>query len=66
MEEEGDRVNVYRATEAVETGAKTIATACPFCRIMVNDGLKTLDKDDTVQVMDIAQFVAESNPNPDQ
>ena len=61
MEESGDRVNVNRTSEAVETGAGTIATACPFCRIMVNDGLKALDKDEEIQVMDIAQLVARNN-----
>ena len=57
MEETGDRVNINRATEAVETGARTIATACPFCKIMMGDGLKALNKDEEVRVLDIAQVI---------
>ncbi|MCB9556078.1 MAG: 4Fe-4S dicluster domain-containing protein [Deltaproteobacteria bacterium] len=60
MEEEGPRVNVNRTTEAVNTGAETIATACPFCNIMITDGVKSLDKDEDVRVLDIAEVLAES------
>lgn len=56
MEETGERINVNRATEAVNTGARTIATACPFCKVMISDGIKALDKEEEVQVLDIAQL----------
>ncbi|MGZ4474044.1 MAG: (Fe-S)-binding protein, partial [Nocardioidaceae bacterium] len=43
MEENiGERINVNRTTEAVETGADQIAVGCPFCRVMLDDGLTTL------------------------
>ena len=56
----GTRVNENRAKEAIETGASTVATACPFCMTMMNDGVKAHGADDKVQVKDIAEIVAES------
>lgn len=49
-----------RATEAINTGAKTVATACPFCMTMLTDGVKGQGKGDDVVVRDIAEIVAES------
>ncbi len=65
MEERiGERINNNRTTEAVETGAKQIATACPFCKIMLTDGLTTLQADgsaeEDVEVLDVAQMLLES------
>ncbi|MEJ7628908.1 MAG: (Fe-S)-binding protein [Nocardioidaceae bacterium] len=62
MEERtGQRINVNRTTEAVATGARQIATACPFCRIMLSDGLTSLQADghadDEVEVLDVAQLL---------
>ena len=56
----GTRVNENRAKEAIDTGAKTVATACPFCMTMMNDGVKAHGKDGAVEVKDIAEIVAES------
>jgi len=43
MEEKiGQRINLNRTSEAVETGADQIATGCPFCRVMLSDGLTSL------------------------
>jgi Fe-S oxidoreductase len=58
-EKEGERVNVNRTKEALETNANIIASACPFCMTMLEDGLKTLDKLDKVQVKDITEIVLE-------
>jgi Fe-S oxidoreductase len=61
MEElEGTRINENRTKEALETGADTIAASCPFCITMMSDGLKTFDKQDEVEVKDIAEIVYEN------
>jgi Fe-S oxidoreductase len=60
-EEKGDkRVNFERTTEAIETGAAIIAAACPFCNTMMTDGVKNSNKEDNVQVLDIAELIAAS------
>jgi Fe-S oxidoreductase len=65
MEERlGERINLNRTTEAVATGAGQIATACPFCRVMLSDGLTSLQADgkasDDVEVLDVAQLLLAS------
>ena len=59
-EQEGKRVNIERTEEALETGATTIASACPFCMTMLTDGVKAKEKAETVAVKDIAELVLES------
>jgi len=60
MEEtEGKRVNVERTEEALATKADTVATACPFCMTMLNDGLKSKDVAD-VAVKDVAEILLEA------
>jgi Fe-S oxidoreductase len=60
-EEKGDkRVNFERTNEAIETGAAIIAAACPFCNTMMTDGVKNSNKEDDVQVLDIAELIAAS------
>ncbi|MEK9838772.1 MAG: heterodisulfide reductase-related iron-sulfur binding cluster, partial [Ilumatobacter sp.] len=56
MEESiGTKVNDERAREALSTGATRIATACPFCYIMMDDGAKAAGaEEDTVKVADLA------------
>lgn len=58
--EEGDRINHLRFDHAMETGAKTIATACYFCTTMMDDAMKVRGKENEVQVCDIAELVAEN------
>lgn len=60
MEEEGAKVNDARARELVATGADRVATACPFCYIMMDDGVKAAVGDDGVQVADISMHVLEA------
>ncbi len=61
MEEHiGKRVNVERTEEAVDTGASKIATGCPFCRVMMSDGVDDVaaTRDiDKVEVLDVAQLL---------
>ncbi|MEY4175822.1 MAG: hypothetical protein RI900_2987, partial [Actinomycetota bacterium] len=56
MEENiGVKVNDERAVEAISTGASRVATACPFCYIMLDDGVKAAGKDEhEVKVADIS------------
>jgi len=59
MEEKtGKKVNVERAEEALGTEADEIAVACPFCFVMLDDGVKELGRDD-VPVRDIAMILAD-------
>ena len=60
-EEKGsNRINFERTDEAIATGAALIAAACPFCNTMLTDGVKNSNKEEEVQVMDIAELVAQS------
>lgn len=65
MEEKiGSRINENRTAEAVATGAKQIAVACPFCRVMLADGLTAAQAsnkaDEDVSVVDVAQLLLAS------
>ncbi|MDX6307282.1 MAG: hypothetical protein QOI06_328 [Nocardioidaceae bacterium] len=71
MEERiGERININRTKEAVATGATQIATSCPFCRVMLSDGLTTLQADgaasESLEVLDVAQLLlaAVRRPTP--
>jgi len=55
----GERVNSVRAAEAAETGASTVATACPFCMQMMEDGVKLTHNEAKLDVRDIAEVIAE-------
>lgn len=62
-EEHGtQRVNAFRFAQAQQTGAETLAVACPFCMIMLNDARK--DANSEMQVMDIAEILAARLPKP--
>ena len=57
----GDKdINVERTEEALETNAKIIASACPFCMTMLSDGIKNKEREDDVKVMDLAELIASS------
>ena len=56
----GERINVLRVDQAAETGAKTVATGCPFCLQMLEDGIKMTDRESSLRVRDIAELVADS------
>ena len=64
MEENiGKKVNTERSEEAVATGASRIAVACPFCFVMMEDGVKGQGKDEDVKVQDIAELILEAMDN---
>ncbi|MDE3236028.1 MAG: (Fe-S)-binding protein [Bacteroidota bacterium] len=54
------RINIERTEEALSTGASVIASACPFCNTMMSDGVKNKEKENQVQVLDIAELIAAS------
>ena len=56
----GKKVNIERTEEALATGADRIAVACPFCYVMLDDGVKEKGRDETVQVQDIAELLVEA------
>lgn len=60
--EKGDKeVNVERTEDALETKAEIIAAGCPFCNTMMTDGIKNFNKEDEVQVLDIAELIAQAD-----
>ena len=60
-EEKGSiRINEERSREAINTGAKVIASNCPYCMMMLNDGVKANGREESVEVIDLAELIAES------
>jgi Fe-S oxidoreductase len=59
MEEKlGSRINMNRVDEALATGVEEVAVACPFCRVMVSDGVSA--RESSVEVLDVAQALLRS------
>jgi Fe-S oxidoreductase len=60
----GSRINDTRTTEALDTGADTIGAACPFCLVMLSDGVTTARSEgraaETVEVSDISLLLLDS------
>ena len=53
-------INIERIEDALSTGANTVAVACPFCMVMMTDGIKNKEKEDSVKVFDLAELVAQT------
>ncbi len=53
-------VNVERTEDALEVKPNIIATGCPFCNTMMTDGVKNANKEDDVEVKDVAELIAEA------
>jgi len=62
-EHEGQRVNFNRADEIIDANVEAVAVACPFCNIMLTDGMKQRNVEDKIQVLDVAELVAQSLPD---
>jgi Fe-S oxidoreductase len=58
MEERGDAINENRVREAAQTGAGTVAVACPYCTVMLDDGVQSAGAD--LRVADIATLLVEA------
>ncbi|MGA8296263.1 MAG: (Fe-S)-binding protein [Acidimicrobiales bacterium] len=61
----GTRINLNRTDEALATGADVISTACPYCKIMIDDAVKARGKEDDVRVVDIAQLLDDATRTED-
>jgi Fe-S oxidoreductase len=51
-------VNVERSEDVIETKADIVATACPFCMVMMTDGMKHFNKENDIEVKDLTELVA--------
>lgn len=61
MEEKtGKRINAERLDQLMQTGAKTVATACPYCLIMLDDAIKEKGVEEKIKVKDLSQMVWEA------
>jgi len=58
----GTRVNEDRTDEALATGADVVATACPYCMIMLDDAVRAKGRQDEVSVVDLSQMLERSLP----
>ncbi|PKG50419.1 MULTISPECIES: (Fe-S)-binding protein [Olleya] len=57
--EKGNKdINELRTEDALETKPDIIATGCPYCMTMMSDGVKVKEKENEIQVMDIAELIA--------
>ena len=56
----GRRINVTRVEQALTRSPAIIATACPYCAVMMSDGVAALGQDGNIATRDIAELVAES------
>ena len=57
--EKGEKeVFIERIEDAIETGADIVATACPFCMVMMTDGIKYKNREEDMRNLDIAEIVA--------
>ncbi len=53
-------IYIERAEEAIDTKADTIAVNCPFCTTMMHDGLKHFNKEESIQIKDLSELIAEA------
>lgn len=60
--EKGNKeINVERTEDALATSPNIIATGCPFCNTMMTDGVKNFNKENEVEVLDIAEMIASAS-----
>jgi Fe-S oxidoreductase len=54
------RINIERTKDVLESGASVVASNCPFCLTMLNDGIKNAEKEEQIQALDLAEIIARS------
>jgi Fe-S oxidoreductase len=57
---DGERLAEIRVKDALDLGAEVIATACPFCLLTLEDAVKTTGVEDSIEVLDIMELVAQA------
>jgi len=62
-EHEGERVNFNRTDEIIAAEVSAVAVACPFCNIMLTDGMKQRNVEEKIAVLDVAELVAQAIPD---
>ncbi len=62
----GKRINVERNEEVLQTGAKALCTACPFCMTMMEDGIKNMGKEEVLKAFDVAEVIASQMIGPEE
>jgi len=58
----GNRINVTRTEQAIETQAGVVASSCPFCMTMITDGVKSKEMQEKIRVQDIAELIDQATP----
>ena len=59
--EKGNKeINVERTEDVLEANASIVATGCPFCNTMMTDGVKNFNKEEDIQVLDVAELIAQA------
>ena len=53
-------VNVLRTEDALKTNPSVIATGCPYCNTMMTDGVKYKEKESEIDVLDVAEMLAQN------
>ena len=53
-------INTERTEEVIDTGAEIVASACPFCMTMFEDGLKAKGAEESIQARDLSELIAEA------
>ncbi len=57
--EKEERFSDLRINQALEAGAKVLATSCPFCVLNLEDSVLTMDKGDELEIKDISEIIQE-------
>jgi Fe-S oxidoreductase len=59
--EKGNKeINIERTEDVLESSANIVATGCPFCNTMMTDGVKNFNKEEDIQVLDVAELIAQA------
>ena len=56
----GKKIYLERSEEIVGLQVSGVAVGCPFCLTMLEDGMKELEKEEAIKIMDIAELVAKN------